>query len=151
MAGGVPVRDQFGALLRPGELWEDGPALLVLVPGAFSTHCTAELGTLVGAATRFEAAGVQLAVLSCDPVPVLRAWGEEHGARFPLLSDFWPHGSACRALGAFDDELGVARRTSLLVVDGRARWVLHGERGSARAVGEHLDAVRDALAGGARG
>ncbi len=145
------MRDQYGAPLRLGELWEDGPALLVLVPGAFSTHCTAELGALVAATAQFEDAGAQLAVLSCDPVPVLRAWGQEHGARFPLLSDFWPHGRACRALGAFDDELGVARRTSLLLVDGRVRWALHGEHGRARAVGEHMDTVRDVLAGGAPG
>jgi peroxiredoxin len=130
--------DQHGERVALRELWEQGPALLVCVPAAFSTHCTAELGALAFEIDRFDAAGVQLAALSCDPVPALRAWADDRVYPFPLLSDFWPHGAVARALGAFDEELGVARRLSLLVEDGRVRWVLRGVHDAPRPLAAHL-------------
>lgn len=138
------VRDQHGESLRLGELWAEGPALLVLVPGAFSTHCTAELGALAFDVERFDDAGVQLAALSCDPVPALRAWSDAGGYPFPLLSDFWPHGEVSRALGAFDAGLGVSQRLSLLVVQGRIAWTLRAEMDATRSLASHLAAL-DAL------
>jgi len=135
------VPDQHGERLRLGELWEQGPALLVLVPAAFSTHCTAELGSLAFEIDRFDDAGVQLAALSCDPVTTLKAWGEDRVYPFPLLSDFWPHGAVSRALGAFDEELGVSQRSSLLVVDGVVRWTVRGEQGAPRSLKTHLGAL----------
>ena len=135
------VADQHGDRLPLQELWGQGPALLVLVPAAFSTHCTAELGALAFDVERFDDAGVQVAALSCDPVPALRAWGEDRGYPFPLLSDFWPHGHVARSLDAFDEDLGTAQRLSLLVVDGAVRWELRGERGRARSLRAHLEAL----------
>ncbi|WP_432564355.1 redoxin domain-containing protein [Kineococcus sp. SYSU DK003] len=133
--------DQHGDGVALRELWEQGPALLVLVPAAFSTHCTAELGALAFEIDRFDAAGVQLAALSCDPVPALRAWADDRIYPFPLLSDFWPHGQVARALGAFDAERGVAQRLSVLVQDGRVRWLLRGEHGAPRPLTTHLAAL----------
>ncbi|WP_432544622.1 redoxin domain-containing protein [Kineococcus sp. SYSU DK002] len=135
------VPDQHGERVALRELWEQGPALLVCVPAAFSTHCTAELGALAFEIDRFDAAGVQLAALSCDPVPALRAWADDRVYPFPLLSDFWPHGAVSRALGAFDAERGVAQRLSLLVEDGRVRWVLRGEHDAPRSLRAHLAAL----------
>ena len=137
----VVVRDQHGQPLRLRELWSEGPALLVLVPGAFSHHCTAELGALAHAVDRFDEAGVQLAALSCDPVPALRAWADERTYPFPLLSDFWPHGALSRSLGAFDEDLGTSRRLSLLVSDDRVRWSLRSEADTARSLNAHLAAL----------
>ncbi|WP_432491410.1 redoxin domain-containing protein [Kineococcus auxinigenes] len=138
---GAVVRDQHGEPLRLSELWSEGPALIVLVPAAFSTHCTAELGALAGDVDRFDDAGVQLAALSCDPVPALRAWGEDRRYPFPLLSDFWPHGAVSRAVGAFDEELGVSERLSLLVRDGRVLWDLHGDGRAPRPHSAHCQAL----------
>jgi len=139
--------DQHGDRLALRELWEQGPALLVLVPAAFSTHCTAELGALAFEIDRFDDAGVQLAALSCDPVPALRAWGEDRIYPFPLLSDFWPHGHVAGAVGAFDTDLGVAQRLSLLVEGGRVRWALRGEHNAPRSLKAHLTALDAALGG----
>ncbi|WP_432484665.1 redoxin domain-containing protein [Kineococcus esterisolvens] len=138
---GALVRDQHGEPLRLAELWSEGPALLVLVPAAFSTHCTAELGALAYDVDRFDDAGVQLAALSCDPVPALRAWGEDRLYPFPLLSDFWPHGAVSRALGAFDEELGVSERLSLLVRDGRVVWTLRSPAHAPRSLAAHRGAL----------
>ena len=135
------MRDQHGESLRLGELWAEGPALLVLVPAAFSTHCTAELGGLAFDVERFDDAGVQLAALSCDPVPALRAWSDGNDYPFPLLSDFWPHGEVSGALHAFDADLGVAQRLSLLVVDGEVTWTLRAEMDATRSLHAHLGAL----------
>jgi peroxiredoxin len=138
------LRDQHGSTVRLGELWAEGPALLVLVPAAFSTHCSAELGALTASIGRFDDAGVQVAALSCDPVPALRAWSDAGAFPFPLLSDFWPHGAASRALGAFDEELGVSRRLSLLVDGtGAVRWSLRQAHGQARTLAQHLAALAE--------
>ncbi|WP_432535951.1 redoxin domain-containing protein [Kineococcus arenarius] len=143
---GAVVRDQHGEPLGLSELWSEGPALIVLVPAAFSTHCTAELGALAHDVDRFDDAGVQLAALSCDPVPALRAWGEDRRYPFPLLSDFWPHGAVSRAVGAFDEELGVSERLSLLVRDGRVLWSLRGDGHAPRPLAAHRRAL-EVLAG----
>ncbi|WP_205708457.1 redoxin domain-containing protein [Kineococcus siccus] len=151
MPADTVLRDQHGSAVRLGELWAQGPALLVLVPAAFSTHCSAELGGLASAVDAFDDAGVQLAALSCDPVPALRAWSEAGGYPFPLLSDFWPHGAAARALGAFDAELGVAQRLSVLVdAYGAVRWTLRHPHSRARSLADHLAAL-DALPPGRPG
>lgn len=49
--------------------------------------------------------------------PVLRRVREELALPEPLtlLSDFWPHGAACRALDVFDAETGRPRRVSVLL------------------------------------
>ncbi|NAZ85735.1 redoxin domain-containing protein [Kineococcus indalonis] len=138
---GAVVRDQHGEPLRLSELWAEGPALLVLVPAAFSTHCTAELGALAHDVDTFDEAGVQLAALSCDPVPALRAWGDDRHYPFPLLSDFWPHGAVSRALGAFDEGTGASERLSLLVADGRVVWALRGPADRARPLAAHHEAL----------
>ncbi|MFB9376272.1 redoxin domain-containing protein [Kineococcus gynurae] len=137
--------DQFGGDLDLAELWAEGPALLVLLPAAFSPHCTSEVGALVAAEDRLRTLGVQPAVVSCDPVPALRAWGEALGVAFPLLSDFWPHGAVARALDAFDAHRGVATRRSLLVVDGSPRWSACGGPDDVRDLGAHLDEIERVL------
>jgi len=58
----------------------------------------------------------------------LRAFADQHGFTFPLLSDFWPHGAVAAAYGVLSDEVGIALRGTFLVdADGVVRWsVLHG-------------------------
>ncbi|WP_208971508.1 redoxin domain-containing protein [Kineococcus rubinsiae] len=142
MPADTVLRDQHGSAVRLGELWAEGPALLVLVPAAFSTHCSAELGALAASVAAFDDAGVQVAALSCDPVPSLRAWSEAGDYPFPLLSDFWPHGAVSRALGAFDEELGVSCRLSVLVDSaGTTWWSLRHPHDRARTLQEHLGAL----------
>lgn len=122
----------------------DGPVLLVFVPFAFSRVCTAELGELQEHLPELARAGVAVRAVSCDPGPALRAWAEQDGYTFPLLSDFWPHGAAARAYGVFDDADGYARRGSFLL-DGAGvlRWSLVHDAGRARP----FVAYREAVAG----
>jgi peroxiredoxin len=116
--------------------------LLVFVPFAFSRVCTAELTELQAHLPELADAGVAVRAVSCDPAPALRAWAEQDGYTFPLLSDFWPHGAAARAYGAFDEVDGYARRGSFLLDDaGVLRWSTLSAAGVARPFAAYRDAV----------
>lgn len=127
------------------------PTLVVFVPFAFSRTCTAELGELQAGLPELDAAGVRLLAVSCDPMFALRAWAEQDGYTFGLLSDFWPHGTAARAFGVFDEDQGFARRGSFLLdAAGVVRWSLVHPGGQARPVAAYREAVVG-LAGPAAG
>lgn len=119
------------------------PVVLVFFPFAFSGICTGELCELRDNLGAFDDAGVRLLAVSCDPMFTLRAWSEQEGYGFDLLSDFWPHGAAARAYGVFDEATGHALRGSFLVdAAGVVRWGVVNPRGQARP----LAAYREALA-----
>ena len=119
------------------------PVLLVFYPFAFSGICTGELCELRDNIEDFEAAGVRLLAVSTDPVFTLKAWHEQEGFGFDLLSDFWPHGAVADAYGVFDPTSGHALRGTFLVdADGIVRWSVVNPRGQRR----DLEAYREALA-----
>jgi peroxiredoxin len=118
------------------------PVALVFFPFAFSGTCTTELCELRDNIDDFETAGVRLLGISCDARFSLRAWGEQEGFGFELLSDFWPHGAAARAYGVFDAESGLAGRGSFLIdADGIVRWSVVNPRGQARDIGAYRAAL----------
>jgi mycoredoxin-dependent peroxiredoxin len=120
------------------------PVALVFFPSAFSEICTREACELRDHLDEFEVAGVRLLGISCDPRCALRAWGDQEGLGFDLLSDFWPHGAAARSFGVFDDNLGMASRGSFLIdADGIVRWQVVNAPSHPRDFG----AYRAALAG----
>ena len=88
---------------------------LVFYPFTFTGVCHGELCRLRDDLSTFEAAGVQVIAVSCDPVPAQKRWAEEEGFRYPVLSDFWPHGAVASAYGAFNEALGCAERATFLI------------------------------------
>jgi alkyl hydroperoxide reductase subunit AhpC len=55
--------------------------------------------------------------ITCDAVYTLKAWAESlGGTRYPLCSDFWPHGAVSRAYGVFNEQIGRPER-AIIVVD----------------------------------
>lgn len=118
------------------------PVVLVFVPFAFSGICTGELCELRDNIAAFEQAGVRLFVVSCDPTFSQRAWAEQEGYTFDLLSDFWPHGEVARAYGVFDAERGRALRGSFLIdADGVLRWSVVNPAGQARDLAAYQAAL----------
>lgn len=110
-----------------------GPVLVVFVPFAFSRTCTGELCELRDNIEAFEAADVTLLVISCDARYSLKAWAEQDGYTFDLLSDFWPHGAVAQAYGVFDAERGLAVRGSFLIdAEGTVRWAVVNSPGERR-------------------
>ncbi len=109
------------------------PVLLVFYPFAFSGVCTGELCQLRDDLSTFTDAGVQVLAISCDTSQSLKAWAEQQGYQFPLLSDFWPHGAVARDYDVFFDKAGMALRGTFLIdVDGVIRFAEVNPPGQAR-------------------
>ncbi len=141
---------------RGGRRIVAGPAasvrLLVFVPGAFTPVCADEVRELVelvdsarntGRSSAL-APGFEVFVVATDSAATLRAWLHDLGADGVLTgcSDFWPHGRAARAYGAFDEGSGAAtRRTFLLRADGSYRLVASARPGEARVRADHAAAL----------
>lgn len=113
------LSDQHGEELTLSELVEEQPVALVFFPLAFSGICTGELCELRDNLAVFDDAKVRLVGLSVDSVHALRAWAEQEGYEFSIVSDFWPHGAVAREYGAFVEERGFATRATLLIGAGR--------------------------------
>ncbi|GAA1953475.1 peroxiredoxin [Agromyces allii] len=137
------LADHLGRAVRLSELRRASPVVLVFFPLAFSRTCEGELCALRDDLEVFAEAGVQLVGVSVDSKFALRAWAEEQGYTFPLLSDFWPHGEVARAYDAFLDERGYAARATFVIdVDGVIRGSFATPPGEPRS----LDQYREALA-----
>jgi peroxiredoxin len=109
------------------------PVLLVFYPFAFSRLCTGELRRLRDELAGYTGVGVRVVALSTDPVYSLKAFREQEGFGFPLLSDFWPHGATAQAYGVFNERAGMAlRATFLLDADGIVRFAQVNAPGDVR-------------------
>jgi peroxiredoxin len=118
------------------------PVLLVFYPFAFSRICTGELCRLRDELATYTDAGVRVLAISTDPAPTLKAWREQEGFDFGLLSDFWPHGAVAQTYDVFNDRAGMAvRGTFLLDAEGRVAFTEVNGPGDAREQSGWKDAV----------
>jgi peroxiredoxin len=67
---------------------QEGPVVLFFYPGDWSRVCTDQMGQLQQEIGRFEEKGATIMGISVDSPWSHRAWAEERGIEFPLLSDF---------------------------------------------------------------
>lgn len=93
----------------------DKNVLLVFYPFAFSGICTSELCQVRDELADYTSANVQILGVSVDSPFTLKAWADHEGYKFPLLSDFWPHGAVATQYGVFNDKAGLANRGTFLV------------------------------------
>lgn len=127
------LSDQYGKKVSLSGMLGDRGVLLVFYPFAFSGICTGELQEIRDDLARFQNEHVQVVAISCDPMFALRAWDDQDGYFFPLLSDFWPHGEVARAYGVFEEAGGFARRGTFFIdPEGVVRWALVNEPGQRR-------------------
>lgn len=132
-ASDFTLRDQNGAEVTLSAFAGERAVLLVFYPFAFSGICTGELREIRDELGSFESPDVTTLAISCDPMFSLRAWADQEGYFFPLLSDFWPHGAVADAYGVLDHEAGMSRRGTFLVGrDGRIAWQLVNPTGERR-------------------
>jgi mycoredoxin-dependent peroxiredoxin len=107
--------------------------LLVFYPFAFSGICTGELCQLRDEFAAYDSDVVQVLGVSVDTPFSLKAWADQQGYQFPLLSDFWPHGKVAQAYGVFNEDAGLAvRGTFLIDKDGVVRFAEVNGPGEAR-------------------
>jgi len=107
--------------------------LLVFYPFAFSGTCQGELCQLRDELATYEDENVQVLGVSVDSPFALKAWANQEGYQFPLLSDFWPHGAVAQSYGVFNEAVGMALRgTSLIDTAGVVRFAEVNAPGEAR-------------------
>ena len=136
------LKDQNNEEITLSSLRGDKSVLVVFYPLAFSGICTGELDALRDDLDQFQNADVQVVAVSVDSTFALKAWSEQKGYTFPLLSDFWPHGEAAAKYGVFNDKAGIANRgTFLLDTDGIIRFAEMNQPGEARDQGVWKEAL----------
>jgi peroxiredoxin (alkyl hydroperoxide reductase subunit C) len=107
--------------------------LLVFYPFAFSGTCQGELCQVRDEIGEYQNDKVQVVGISVDAPFSLKAWAEQQGYTFPLLSDFWPHGEVAKAYGVFNEAAGMANRGTFLIdTDGVVRFAEVNGPGEAR-------------------
>jgi peroxiredoxin len=107
--------------------------LLVFYPFAFSGTCHGELCQLRDELATYEDENVQVLGVSVDSPFALKAWANQEGFQFPLLSDFWPHGAVAQSYGVFNEAVGMALRGTFLIdVSGVVRFAQVNAPGQAR-------------------
>ncbi|MCS7476461.1 peroxiredoxin [Umezawaea endophytica] len=127
------LRDSNNQVVTLSSYRGTSAVLLVFYPYAFSRTCQGELDELRDGLEVYSAAGVAVLGISVDTPYSLKAWSHDRGYRFPLLSDFWPHGAVARAYGTFDQAKGMANRGTFLVdVAGEIRYAQVNEPGEPR-------------------
>lgn len=107
---------------------------IVFIPFAFTGVCQGELCELRDNLESFRSADNEVLAITCDRAPSLKEWKAQQGYTFPLLSDGWPHGEVARAYDTFNEALGCADRTTVVVAkDGTVADVFRsGGLGEAR-------------------
>jgi peroxiredoxin len=107
--------------------------LLVFYPFAFSGICQGELCQVRDELADYTDANVQVIGVSVDTPFSLKAWAEQQGYQFPLLSDFWPHGEVAKTYGVFNEAAGLANRGTFLIdKEGVVRYAEINQPGEAR-------------------
>ncbi|TBN56889.1 peroxiredoxin [Glaciihabitans arcticus] len=136
--------NQFGEHVRLGEFRGKKAVALVFFPLAFSSTCTTEMCDLRDNLALFKNNDIELIGISVDSKAVLRAFAENEGYDFPLLADFWPHGSVAKEYGVFLDSKGYANRATFLIdINGIIRASFITAPGEARSIEEYQAAVEE--------
>ena len=93
------------------------PVVLVFFPAAFSSVCTKELCTFRDALARLNQAHAQVYGISVDTFFTLKAYHDQQGYNFPLLSDF--NKDVIQAYGVFNPDMiglkGIAKRSTFVI------------------------------------
>jgi len=107
--------------------------LLVFYPLAFTGVCAGELNLIQADLDLLQNDRIQVLGISVDSPYTQRVFADRDGLKFPLLSDFWPHGKVAQDYGVFDDNAGVATRGSFLIdAEGVIRWRVLSDIGHPR-------------------
>ncbi|GBD22721.1 Putative peroxiredoxin [bacterium HR29] len=97
--------------------------VLNFVPAAFSPVCSNQLQLVEQKIAEFSAQNAIPVAISVDNTWALKAWKEQLGISYPVLSDF-PKGEVSRKYGVLIEERGISNRVVIVVdKDGRIAWI----------------------------
>ena len=136
------LSDQHGEKVSLASFKTKKNVVVLFYPFAFSGLCTGELCAIRDDLSAFQNDNVQLVAISCDPMFAQRAFAEKEGYKFPVLSDFWPHGAIAKAYGVFEETRGCAiRGTFVIDKEGILRWQVVNGMGDARNIVDYKSAI----------
>ncbi len=119
------LKNQFGQQVKLSDLRGKKNVVLIFYPMAFTGICTAELCAIRDDRADFVTDDVVTFGISCDPPATLKAFSEQQGYDYDLLSDWWPHGDVGRAYGVFLEDKGISLRGTFIIdKSGILRWTV---------------------------
>ena len=136
------LHDQNGDTVSSESL-QGSNTLLVFIPFPFTGICEGELCAIRDNLAGLNAFDANVVVITCHAVPTNNRWSEDNGFEFPVLSDFWPHGTVAKAYGAFNETVGAAnRQTFVLDEGGTVRAIVKTDSlGTPREFDEYVEAL----------
>lgn len=136
------LSDQHGVKVTLSSFREKKNVVILFYPFSFTGTCTGELCAIRDDLTDFQNDAVQLVAISCDSMFSQRAFAEAQGYKFPVLSDFWPHGEVSTRYGVFKEDRGCAIRGTFIVDKaGILRWQVINAMGDARSISDYKAAI----------
>jgi len=136
------LKDQTGTKVSLSSFKGKKNVVLVFIPFSFTGTCTGELCAIRDDISAFENDSVQVLAISCDSMHSQKIFAEQEGYKFPVLSDFWPHGAAATAYGVFNEDIGCAMRGTFIIDKaGIVRWSVVQGFGDARNNGDYKTAI----------
>jgi len=134
--------DQNGEKVKLSSFRVKKNVVVVFFPFAFTGTCTGELCALRDDLSLFQNDKVQLLAISCDAMFTQKVFAEKEGYKFPLLSDFWPHGATATKYGVFNGERGLALRGTFIIdKQGIVRWSVVNSPAEARNILDYKAAL----------
>jgi len=136
----LSARDQNGSEISLADVYAKGPTLVYFYPKAGTPGCTAQACSLRDAFPDFSGAGVQIIGVSADSVEGQKKFAEDYKLPFTLLAD--TDLAVAKAFGVPTVPLlGVPKRQSFIVKDGKIAWIVESAK-----TGDHAAEVQAALA-----
>ena len=113
-----------GETFRLSEQRGQRAVVVSFVPAAFSPICSSQLPMLETMQDTFAAQNAMTVAIATDSAWALKAWKEQLGVSYPVLSDFQPMGETARNYGVLLERLNMANRV-VVVVDqmGMIAWI----------------------------
>lgn len=136
------LQNQFGEDVKLSDFRGEKNVVLVFYPMAFTGICTGELCEIRDQRPAFVSDDVQVLGISCDTPASLKAFAEQEGLEYPLLSDFWPHGDVSKMYDSWFEPRGFSMRGTFIIDKaGILRWSVVNSPGDARNTDEYKQAL----------
>jgi len=101
--------------------------VLAFYPAAFTGGCTKEMTSYGANLAKFEGLDTQVFGVSTDNSPSQRVFGEQTGAKFPMLSDFLQR-KVSKDYGVLMEARGLANRATFVIDrEGKITYIEEGQ------------------------
>jgi len=131
--------DENGAPVDFGKVYAHGTTLVYFYPKAGTPGCTAEACSLRDSITDLKNLGITVIGVSHDTAEAQKKFKEKNKLPFTLIADH--EGKVIQAFGVPTYVLGISKRQSFLVKDGKVAW-----RSLDAQTSTHAEEVRKAVA-----